>query len=137
MLSHQGRNGRDLQILLPRRGDKPVEIFLLPQCFRRLRRLVFRPLQPHRLQIRKLLRVAGVPDGGIRAYAAGSGIIVILGRPASVLTRTKGDYYVSQPVEKLGRIRELSIIKRGAGGVAQELLIEADSGNSGPAPLHG
>ncbi len=48
--------------------------------------------------------------------------------PASVLTRTKGDYYVSQPVEKLGRIRELSIIKRGAGGVAQELLIEADSG---------
>ena len=48
--------------------------------------------------------------------------------PQSVLTRAEGAYYVSQPVEKLGRIRELSIVKRGAGGVAEELLIETDTG---------
>lgn len=49
-------------------------------------------------------------------------------RPETVLTRTKGDYYVSQPIEKLGNIKELSIVKRGAGGVAEELLIETDTG---------
>lgn len=48
--------------------------------------------------------------------------------PASVLTKTEGDYYVSEPVEKLGQVRELSIVKRGAGGVAEELLIETDTG---------
>lgn len=46
--------------------------------------------------------------------------------PAAVLTRTDGEYYVSEPVEKLGTIRNLSIDRRGAGGVADELLIETD-----------
>ena len=46
--------------------------------------------------------------------------------PASVLTRTDGEYYVSEPVEELGTIHNLSIEKRGAGGVADELLIETD-----------
>ncbi len=46
--------------------------------------------------------------------------------PASVLTKTEGGYYVSQTVEKLGKIKELSIAKRGAGGVAEELLIRTD-----------
>ncbi len=46
--------------------------------------------------------------------------------PASVLTKTEGEYYVSQTVEKLGKIKELSIAKRGAGGVAEELLIRTD-----------
>lgn len=49
--------------------------------------------------------------------------------PQSVLTRTQGDYYVSQPVEEPGRIHDLSIIRRGAGGVAEELLIETDTGS--------
>lgn len=49
--------------------------------------------------------------------------------PQSVLTKTAGDYYVSQPVEELGRIRNLSIAGRGAGGVAEELLIETDTGS--------
>ncbi|MBD5474412.1 MAG: SpoIID/LytB domain-containing protein [Lachnospiraceae bacterium] len=48
--------------------------------------------------------------------------------PASVLTKTEGEYYVSQTVEKLGKIKELSIAKRGAGGVAEELLIVTDQG---------
>lgn len=47
---------------------------------------------------------------------------------ASVLTKTKGDYYVSQPIEKLGRILDISIVQRGPGGVADELLIAADTG---------
>ena len=48
--------------------------------------------------------------------------------PESVLTRTEGDYYVSQPIEKLGKILELSITRRGPGGVADELLIKTDTG---------
>ena len=48
--------------------------------------------------------------------------------PASVLTKTDGEYYVSEPVEKLGTIQELSIVKRGAGGVVEELLIRTDTG---------
>lgn len=48
--------------------------------------------------------------------------------PQSVLTKTQGDYYVSEPVEKLGDVHNIAIVKRGAGGVAEELLIEADSG---------
>ena len=48
--------------------------------------------------------------------------------PQSVLTMTEGDYYVSQPVEKLGGITDLDIVKRGAGGVADELLIVTDTG---------
>ena len=49
-------------------------------------------------------------------------------RPETVLTRAEGDYYVSQPVEKLGDIKEISIAKRGAGGVVEEMEIEADTG---------
>ena len=48
--------------------------------------------------------------------------------PASVLTKTEGDYYVSQPIEKLGGIYDISIAQRGSGGVADELLIVADTG---------
>lgn len=48
--------------------------------------------------------------------------------PASVLTKAEGDYYVSEPIEKLGKITDLSIVKRGAGGVVEELLIETDTG---------
>lgn len=48
--------------------------------------------------------------------------------PQSVLTKAEGDYYVSQPVEKLGSVRDISIVKRGSGGVADELLIVTDSG---------
>lgn len=48
--------------------------------------------------------------------------------PTSVLTKTKGDYYVSQPIEKLGRVIDISIAQRGPGGVADELLIVADTG---------
>ena len=46
----------------------------------------------------------------------------------SVLTRAEGDYYVSQPIERLGSIRDISIARRGPGGVADELLIETDTG---------
>ena len=48
--------------------------------------------------------------------------------PQSVLTQTQGGYYVSQPVEKLGTVRDIRIVQRGSGGVADELLIEADTG---------
>ena len=48
--------------------------------------------------------------------------------PQSVLTMTEGDYYVSQPVEELGGITDLDIVKRGAGGVADELLIVTNTG---------
>lgn len=48
--------------------------------------------------------------------------------PASVLTKTEGDYYVSQPIEKLDRIYDISIARRGSGGVADELLIVAGTG---------
>ena len=48
--------------------------------------------------------------------------------PESVLTKTEGDYFVSQPVERLGSIQDISVVKRGAGGVADELLIETDTG---------
>ena len=48
--------------------------------------------------------------------------------PESVLTRTQGGYFVSQPIERFGSIRDISIVKRGPGGVADELLIETDAG---------
>lgn len=48
--------------------------------------------------------------------------------PESVLTRTEGGYFVSQPIERLGNVRDISIAKRGPGGVADELLIETDTG---------
>lgn len=34
-----------------------------------------------------------------------------------------GDYYVSEPVKSLGKIKDISISKRGAGGIADELTI--------------
>lgn len=46
-----------------------------------------------------------------------------LATPEKVLTRTEGGYYVSETVEDLGEIEELAIVGRGAGGVAQELLV--------------
>lgn len=49
--------------------------------------------------------------------------------PQSVLTKMEGDYYVSQPVEEFEEIKSLSIAQRGAGGVAEELLVETDTGS--------
>lgn len=46
--------------------------------------------------------------------------------PAFVLTKAEGDYYVSEPVEKPGKIKRIEVVKRGAGGIAQELIIEAE-----------
>lgn len=46
--------------------------------------------------------------------------------PAFVLTKTEGDYYVSEPIGKPGKIRKIEIAKRGAGGIAQELNIETE-----------
>ena len=46
--------------------------------------------------------------------------------PAFVLTKAEGDYYVSEPVENPGKIRSIEVVKRGAGGIAQELTIEAE-----------
>lgn len=48
--------------------------------------------------------------------------------PACVLTKADGDYYVSEPVKKPGKIKKIEITKRGAGGIAQELTIEAEKG---------
>lgn len=48
--------------------------------------------------------------------------------PANVLTKAEGDYYVSEPIKKLGKIKRLEITKRGAGGIAQELTVEAEKG---------
>lgn len=48
--------------------------------------------------------------------------------PADVLTKAEGDYYVSEPVKKLGKIKRIEITKRGAGGIAQELTIVAEKG---------
>ena len=47
--------------------------------------------------------------------------------PASVLTQTEGGYFVSQPIMETGKINELSIAARGAGGVAEELLVRTDT----------
>lgn len=46
--------------------------------------------------------------------------------PAFVLTKAEGDYYVSEPIGKSGKIRRIEIAKRGAGGIAQELNIETE-----------
>lgn len=48
--------------------------------------------------------------------------------PACVLTKAEGDYYVSEPIKKTGKIKKIEITKRGAGGIAQELTIEAEKG---------
>lgn len=45
--------------------------------------------------------------------------------PESILTKADGNYYAAEPIEELGEIQELAIEKRGAGGVAEELLITA------------
>lgn len=47
--------------------------------------------------------------------------------PESVLTKTEGEYYVSQSIEKIGRIKEMGIARRGVGGVAEELVIVTDT----------
>lgn len=47
--------------------------------------------------------------------------------PASVLTQTEGGYFVSQPITETGKIQELRILRRGAGGVAEELLVRTDT----------
>ena len=46
--------------------------------------------------------------------------------PAFVLTKAEGDYYVSEPIGKPGKIRKIEIAKRGDGGIAQELNIETE-----------
>ena len=46
--------------------------------------------------------------------------------PASILTKAEGDYYVSEPIGKPGKIKRIEVEKRGAGGIAQELIIEAE-----------
>lgn len=43
--------------------------------------------------------------------------------PESILTKAEGDYYVAEPIEELGEIEGITVAKRGAGGVADELLI--------------
>ena len=48
--------------------------------------------------------------------------------PAFVLTKGEGDYYVSEPIKKIGKIKKIEITKRGAGGIAQELTVEAEKG---------
>ncbi|MBR6665145.1 MAG: SpoIID/LytB domain-containing protein [Lachnospiraceae bacterium] len=45
--------------------------------------------------------------------------------PKLILTKKKGDY-VSQPIKEFGRILDLEIVRREAGGVADELLITTD-----------
>lgn len=41
-----------------------------------------------------------------------------------VLTRNDDGEFESEPVKRLGKVKDISIIKRGSGGVADELLIE-------------
>lgn len=41
-----------------------------------------------------------------------------------VLTRNDDGEFESKPVKRLGKVKDISIIKRGSGGVADELLIE-------------
>lgn len=43
--------------------------------------------------------------------------------PDRILTQEQGEF-VSAPVEKLGTVKNIAVIKRNAGGVAEELLIE-------------
>lgn len=46
--------------------------------------------------------------------------------PSMILTRTEGGNYASEPIERMGRIRSLAITERGAGGIAQTLVIETE-----------
>lgn len=50
-------------------------------------------------------------------YAANSKLILTL----------KGDSYVSEPVEELGTVKNIEVLSRNAGGVADELLIEGEA----------
>lgn len=43
--------------------------------------------------------------------------------PDRILTQEQGEF-VSAPVEKLGTVKKIAVVKRNAGGVAEELLIE-------------
>lgn len=43
--------------------------------------------------------------------------------PEAILTKREGDYYVSEPIEQFKGIQSLKIVKRGVGGVADELVI--------------
>lgn len=45
--------------------------------------------------------------------------------PELILTQ-KGDDYVSQPIKKFSKVLDIQILKRGAGGVADELLLVTD-----------
>ena len=49
--------------------------------------------------------------------------------PESVLTKTDGDYYVVEPITDTGAIQELTVGKRGIGGVADELLVTTKQGS--------
>jgi stage II sporulation protein D len=46
--------------------------------------------------------------------------------PAQVLTKTKKGSYVSKPVRTFTGVQDIRVSERGAGGVAEELLIETD-----------
>lgn len=48
--------------------------------------------------------------------------------PEAVLTKAEGEYFVSQDIGEMGKIREMDIVRRGTGGVADELMIETDTG---------
>lgn len=48
--------------------------------------------------------------------------------PESVLTMKEGGYFVSEPIERIGKIKQLSVEKRGTGGVVDELLIVTKEG---------
>ncbi len=43
--------------------------------------------------------------------------------PEAILTKAEGGYYVSEPVEELEEICQIAVVKRGTGGVADELEI--------------
>lgn len=51
-------------------------------------------------------------------YAANHNLVLTL----------KDGMYVSAPIERLGKIKSIVVAKRGAGGVAEELIIEGDKG---------
>lgn len=46
--------------------------------------------------------------------------------PSMILTRTEGGNFASEQIGKAGRIKQLSIVERGDGGIAQTLLIETE-----------
>ncbi len=48
--------------------------------------------------------------------------------PKRVLTRNKKGEYISSPIGEWERIKSIGIVSRGLGGVARELILEADKG---------